>query len=156
MLRRNKMCKKLLLVRYLGYTPEGDLATVAKKYAYTVETRKSIKNGDFVVLADKNGNADRNIVSTVRVISVLDGNISDDEKEKALSDCGNCTREKIFVGKAELGDFFAELDKKRKREALMHKIEVRFKEAEKEALYRKLAETDPEMRALLSELDSLN
>lgn len=151
------MCKKLLLVRYLGYTPEGDLAPVAKKYAYTVETRKNIKNGDFVVLTDRNGNVDRNVVSTVRVISVLDGNISDDEKEKVLSDCAHdIPRDKVFVGKAELGDFFAELDKKRKRKELQKKIEERFREAEKEALYRKLAETDPEMKALLSELDSLN
>lgn len=151
------MCKKLLLVRYLGYTPEDDLATVSKKYAYTVETRKSIKDGDFVVLADKNGNQDRNIVSTVRVISVLDGNITEDEKEKALSDCAHDTsRAKVFVGKADLGEFFAELDKKHKREEIQKKIEKRFKEAEKEALYRKLAETDPEMKALLSELDSLN
>ncbi len=150
------MCKKLLLVRYLGYTPEGELATVSKKYAYMVETRKSIKNGDFVVLADKYGNPDRNIVSTVRVLSVLDGNITDDEKDKALSDCACYTpKSKIFVGKAELGEFFTELDKKHKREELQKKIEKRFKEAEKEALYRKLAETDPEMKALISELDSL-
>lgn len=49
-----------------------------------------------------------------------------------------------------------ELDKKRKREEITKKLEARFKEAEKEALYRKLTETDPEMKALLSELDSLN
>lgn len=150
------MSKKLLLVRYLGYTPEGDLATVAKRYAYEVDTRKSIKKDDFVVLADKNGNADRSIVSTVRVISVLDGNVSEDEREKALSECTNSPREKIFVGKADLGEFFAELDKKHKREELQKKIEERFKVAEKEALYRKLAETDPEMKELLAERDSLN
>lgn len=150
------MCKKLLLVRYLGFNPEGELATVSKRYAYTVETRKSIKKNDFVVLADRNNNDDRNVVSTVRVMSVLDNNATAEEVDKLLSECAyDKPREKLFVGKAELGDFFSELDKKRKRKELQEKIERRFKEAEKEALYRKLAETDPEMKALLSELDEL-
>ena len=151
------MSKKLLLVRYLGFNPEDELATVGKKYAYMVETRKTIKKNDFVVLADKTQNDDRNVVSTVRVMSVLDDNATAEEVDKALSECAyEKPRNKLFVGKAELGDFFAELDKKRKRKELQEKIERRFKEAEKEALYRKLAETDPEMKALLSELDSLN
>ena len=151
------MCKKLILVRYLGYTPEFELATLGDKYAYMVYTRKSIKKDDFVVLANKDGNVDRKNISVVRVLSVLDGNATEEEKEEAISGCAhNMAREKVFVGKAELADFFAELDKKRKREELQKKIEKRFEEAEKEALYRKLAETDPEMKALLSELDSLN
>lgn len=151
------MSKKLLLVRYLGFNPEDELATIGKKYGYMVETRKNIKKDDFVVLADKTQNDDRNVVSTVRVVSVLDDNATAEEVDKALSECAyEKPRTKLFVGKAELGDFFAELDKKRKRKELQAKIERRFKEAEKEALYRKLAETDPEMKALLSELDSLN
>ena len=150
------MCKKLLLVRYLGYTTAGELGNVGDLYAYNVETRKSIKKDDFVVLADIGGNVDRKNISVVRVMKVFDGNSSEEEKEKAILECAHSmARDKVFVGKAELGEFFAELDKKRKREELQKKIEKRFKEAEKEALYRKLAETDPEMKALLSELDSL-
>ena len=57
-----------------------------------------------------------------------------------------------------MGDMLKKVDlkpKKKKIAELQDKIEERFKEAEKEALYRKLAETDPEMKSLLAELDSL-
>ncbi len=150
------MSKKLVVVRYLGFSPE-DLTTVGKKYAYLVETRKSIKKDDFVVLADRSMNDDRNVVSTVRVVKVLDDNATSEEIDKALSECAyEKPREKIFIGKAELKDYFAEIDKKHKRVELTKQIETRFKEAEKMALYQKLAETDPEMKRLLSELAELN
>lgn len=148
--------KKLILVKYLGFNPEDELCTIGKLYPYLVETRKKIQPHDFVVLADKSQNDDRNVVSTVRVIKVADDNATSEEVDKLLSECQyRDPRKKIFVGKAELGDYFSELDRKRKREELTHKIEVRFKEAEKMALYKKLAETDPEMKTLLEELEAL-
>lgn len=151
------MSNKLVLVRYLGFNPEEDLTTVGKRYAYLVKTRKSIKKDDFIVLADRSQNDDRNVVSTVRVMQVLDENATSEEVDKALSDCAyDKPREKLFIGKAELKEYFAEVDKKRKRKELNEQIEKRFKEAEKMALYQKLAETDPEMKRLLSELAELN
>lgn len=148
--------KKLILVKYLGFNPEDELCTVGKLYPYLIETRKKIQPHDFVVLADKSQNDDRNVVSTVRVIKVADDDTTSEEVEKLLADCQyREPRKKLFVGKAELGDYFSELDKKRKREELTHKIETRFKEAEKMALYKKLAETDPEMKGLLEELEAL-
>ena len=150
------MSDKLLVVRYLGFSSEG-LSTIGKRYAYTVKTRKSIKKDDFIVLADASQNDDRNTVSTVRVMQVLDENASPEEVDKAISECAyDKPREKLFVGKAELKDYFAEVDRKRKRKELNEQIEERFKEAEKMALYQKLAETDPEMKRLLSELAELN
>ena len=148
--------KKLILVKYLGFNPEDELCTIGKLYPYLIDTRKKIQPHDFVVLADKSQNDDRNVVSTVRVIKVAEDNATAEEVDKLLAECQyRDPRKKIFVGKAELGDYFSELDKKRKREELTHKIEVRFKEAEKMALYKKLAETDPEMKELLAELEAL-
>lgn len=150
------MCKKLLRVKYLGFDPDGELCTVGQSYPYTVETRRKISTHDFVVLADKAQNEDRNVVSTVRVLEVLDDNAPQEEVDKLITKCNyRKTRDKIFVGKADLGDYFAELDKKRKREEITQKLEQRFKEAEKMALYQKLAETDPEMKTLLEELEEL-
>lgn len=37
------MGKKLILVRYLGFNTDEELCTVGKRYAYEVDTRKSIK-----------------------------------------------------------------------------------------------------------------
>ena len=148
--------KKLILVKYLGFNPEDELCTIGKLYPYLIETRKKIQPRDFVVLADKSQNDDRNVVSTVRVIKVADDNATAEEVDKLLTECQyREPRNKILVGKAELGDYFSELDKKRKREELTHKIETRFREAEKMALYKKLAETDPEMKELLAELEAL-
>lgn len=150
------MCKKLIICKYLGFNSNGELCTVGQNYPYTVETRKQIKPKDFVVLADESQNEDRNAVSTVRVLEVLDDNATAETVDKALNKCNyRKPRDKVFVGKAELGDYFAELDKKRKREEITQKLEQRFKEAEKMALYKRLAETDPEMKTLLEELEAL-
>lgn len=151
------MGTKLILVRYLGFNPDGELCTVGRLYPYYVETKKQIKPQEFVVLADKSQNDDRNVVSTVRVIKVLDNpSTTVEDVEKLTAECEyRNPRKKLFVGKADLGGFFAELDKKRKREEITKKLEERFKEAEKMALYQKLAETDPEMKALLTELEEL-
>lgn len=150
------MCKKLLSVKYLGFNADDELCTVGQSYPYTVETRKKINPQDFVVLADESQNDDRNVVSTVRVLEVLDDNATTEEVDKLLTKCNyRKPRDKIFVGKAELGDYFAELDKKRKREEITQKLEQRFKEAEKMSLYQKLAETDPEMKELLAKLEEL-
>ena len=152
------MCKKLVTCRYIGFDPNGELCCVDKKYVYYIDTKKKVEKGDFICIAEKfKGNEDRSFLTTVRVMEVLcNPDEHEDEAERMILESKNDVRYKLFVGKADLKDYFAEIDKKHKREELMHKIEVRFKEAEKEALYRKLAETDPEMKALLSELDSLN
>lgn len=148
--------KKLVLVKYLGFNPEDELCTVGKLYPYIIETRKKIQPHDFIVLADKSQNEDRNVVSTVRVIKIADDYTATEEVDKLLAEANyREPRNKLFIGKAELGDYFSELDKKRKREDLTRKIEARFKEAEKMALYKKLAETDPEMKELLAELEAL-
>lgn len=150
------MCKKLVICKYIGFNPDNELCTVGKKYSYFVETKKKIEKGDFICIAERCGNDDRNMLSTVRVLNVIKDYDSYVEEGNALiAQCEYSPRNKIFVGKAELKDYFAELDKKRKCEEITQKLEQRFKEAEKMALYQKLAETDPEMKTLLEELEAL-
>lgn len=148
------MCKKLVIVSYAEVI-DNELGFEGRKYAYFINTKKQIKKGDFICIEDPSGNEDRNLLTCVRVRNVVDYKEETEEIEELISKCVRAPRDKIFIGKADLGDYFAEADKKRKIAELQTKIEKRFKEAEKEALYRKLAETDPEMKALLSELDSL-
>lgn len=152
------MCKKLVICRYIGFTPDfKELCTIGKRYAYFVETKKKIEKGDFICIAEAyKGNDDRNFLSTVRVENVIkDYDNHVEEGNTLIAQCELAPRNKIFVGKAELGDYFAELDKKRKREEITQKLEQRFREAEKMALYKKLAETDPEMQSLLAQLEEL-
>lgn len=151
------MCKKLVICRYIGFNPDNELCAINRRYAYFIETKKKIEKGDFICIAEARvSNEDKNFLSTVRVVNVVkdyDNHI--EEGNTLIAQCESSPRNKIFVGKAELGDYFADLDKKRKREEITRKLEERFKEAEKMALYQKLAETDPEMKGLLEELEAL-
>lgn len=154
------MCKKLVICRYIGYEIGGELTTIGEKYSYFIETKKKIEKGDFICISEniegrQSFNADKNYLSVVRVQEVLDYNKNKEKGDELIAGCKREPRLKTFVGKAELSDYFAELDKKRKREEITQKLEQRFKEAEKMALYQKLAETDPEMKELLSELEAL-
>lgn len=151
------MCQKLVICKYLGFNPYDELCTIGKKYAYFIETKKKVEKRDFICIAEaRRGNDDRNFCSVVRVLDVVNNYENNVEAGNTLiAQCENSPRNKIFVGKADLGDYFAELDKKRKREEITQKLEERFKEAEKMALYQKLAETDPEMKELLTQLEAL-
>ena len=44
------MCKKLVVVKYMGINPEGDYQCVDKDYGYFISTKKQIKEGDFICI----------------------------------------------------------------------------------------------------------
>ena len=157
------MCRKLVIVNYIGTNPEGDYWYIGKDYGYFISTKKQIKEGDFICIGyiTKNGqqnsvNEDRNVISVARVKKVVnDYDHHVEEGNSLIAELSKAPIYKELIGKADLGDYFAELDKKRKREELTQKLEARFREAEKMSLYKKLAETDPEMKGLLEELEAL-
>lgn len=157
------MCKKLVIVKYLGLNSNADYSTVCKDYGYFIETKKQIKVGDFICIGHitKNDtpnsiNEDRNVISVVRVMKIQDDYDHNIEKgNELIAPLSKAPIYKEFIGKADLGGYFAEIDKKRKREEITQKLEERFREAEKMALFQKLAETDPEMKGLLDELEAL-
>lgn len=150
------MCQKLIIAKYI-VNEEENLGFSANKYAYTIETLKKINEGDFIVIRDWCGRTNENSksVSVVKVIKVFADARSTEALQYLEDNSTSSIRDKVFLGKADIKDYFDEIEKKHKREELQEKIERRFKEAEKEALYRKLAETDTEMKVLLAELDSL-
>lgn len=142
--------QKLVIVKYIQSNIAG-LGFSSNSYSYTIQTQKKISEGDFIVVCDYDGHKQ---VSVVKVVKVFADRRSD-EALKFIEDKDLTIREKLFLGKADIADYFKEIEKAEKRKELTQRIEKRFKEAEKEALYRKLAETDPEMKALLEELDTL-
>ena len=150
------MCQKLIIAKYIQNGAEN-LVFSTNKYAYTIETLKKTNKGDFIVIRDWKGasNDDHKSVSVVKVVEVFADRRSAEALKYLEDNSTSALRDKEFLGKADIKDYFDEIEKKHKREELQEKIERRFKEAEKEALYRKLAETDPEMKALLAELDSI-
>ena len=155
--------KKLVIVKYIGINHDGEYSTVNKDYGYFIETKKQIKAGDFLCIGyctkdgHQNGiNEDRNMISVVRVMKVQDDYDHNVEKgNELIAPLSKAPIYKELIGKADLSGYFAEMDKKRKIEEINHQLEQRFREAEKMALYKKLAETDPEMKTLLDELEAL-
>lgn len=156
------MSKKLVIVKYLGVNYDGEYSTVNKDYGYFIETKKQIKVGDFLCIGhitkkgENSVNEDRNVISVVRVMKIQDDYDHNVEKgNELIASLSKAPIYKELIGKADLSGYFAEADKKRKREEITKKLEERFREAEKMSLYKKLAETDPEMKSLLEELEEL-
>ena len=147
---------KLVVCRYIFFE-NGELSFSSQKYPYLIDTLKSVKEGDFIVIKDYNerNNSDNKAVSVVKVVKSFT-DLESDEAHNYLETCTRNPIDKVFLGKADIAPYFEEIEKKHKRAELKKKIEARFKEAEKEALYKKLAETDPIMKSLLSELEALN
>ena len=112
-------------------------------YFYWVDTDKVIQNGDYIILKDDvNWDA-------LKVVKVVSAEFFEAGKkyEKAKT--------KALIGFADVGDYFKTKENKRRVKEIKAQLDARFKEAEKMALYRKLAETDDTMKELLAELDSL-
>lgn len=147
---------KLVVCKYIVFE-NGELSFSSQKYPYLIDTLKSVKEGDFIVIKDYNdrNNSDNKVVSVVKVVKSFT-DLESDEVHNYLETCNRSPIDKVFLGKADIAPYFEEIEKKHKRAELKKKIEARFKEAEKEALYKKLAETDPIMKSLLSELEALN
>ena len=147
---------KLVVCKYIFFE-NGELSFSSQKYPYLIDTLKSVKEGDFIVIKDYNGrnNSDNKAVSVVKVVKSFT-DLESDEAHNYLETCTRSPIDKVFLGKADIAPYFEEIEKKHKRAELKKKIEARFKEAEKEALYKKLAETDPIMKSLLSELEALD
>ena len=112
-------------------------------YFYGVDTEKTIKAGDYIILKD-----DTNW-DALKLVRVASAELFEAGKkyEKAKT--------KALIGFANVDDYFKAKEAKRRAKEIKAELEQRFKEAEKMALYRKLAETDSTMKELLAELDSL-
>lgn len=147
---------KLVVCKYIIFE-NGELSFSSQKYPYLIDTLKSVKEGDFIVIKDYNdrSNSDNKAVGVVKVVKSFT-DLESDEAHNCLETCTRSPMDKVFLGKADIAPYFEEIEKKHKRAELKKKIAARFKEAEKEALYKKLAETDPIMKSLLSELEALN
>lgn len=112
-------------------------------YFYWVDTEKTISAGSYIILKDDvNWDA-------LKVVKVVSAEIFEAGKkyEKAKT--------KALIGFADVDDYFRAKENKRRAKEIKAQLDARFKEAEKMALYRKLAETDDTMKELLAELDSL-
>ena len=112
-------------------------------YNYWLKTNKEVKEGSYIILKD---NTNWDALKVCKVISVEERK-KGKTYEKALT--------KVLIGFADVQDYFGAKERKRTIKNLLKTMEERFKESEKMALYRKLAETDVTMQKYINQLDAL-
>lgn len=116
-------------------------------YYYWIDTDKNIVVGDYIILKD---DVNWDALKVVKVIKAVVFN----PYEKPAGSLPKA-KTKALIGFADVNDYFKAKENKRRAKEIKAQLDARFKEAEKMALYRKLAETDDTMKELLAELDSL-
>ena len=116
-------------------------------YYYWIDTDSLISEKDYLILKD---DVNWDALKVVKVIKAIAFN-----PDKKPAGSLPKAKTKALVGFANVSDYFEVKEKKRRAKEIKAQLEARFKEAEKMALYRKLAETDETMKGLIDELDSL-
>ena len=113
------------------------------EYNYWVKTARDIKEGDYIILKEQE------VWDCLKICKVI--SIEERKKSKKY----DAARTKAFIGFADVSDYFTAKEKKARVKTILKNLEERFKQSEKMQLYRKIAEQDSKMQALLNELDSL-
>ena len=135
------------MIRYFVKVKFHEIETddfTSDEYNYWIDTTKSITVGDYLILKDTDTNWDAlKVVCVTYAETFVQGKVYEKARTKAL------------IGTAELKDYFGAKVRKRRAKEIKEQLEARFKEAEKMALYRKLAESDETMMKLLMELNEL-
>ena len=134
------MMRYFIKVRFHETNTDG---FTSDEYNYWIDTDKCITVGSFLILKDDVNWDALKVVKVTYAETFQAGKTYEKAKTKAL------------IGFADVEDYFKAKENKRRAKEIKEELDKRFKEAEKMALYRKLAETDDTMKSLLKELDEL-
>lgn len=145
--------KQIVKVRFVEKR-KGDFDFSPREYWYIFKSEKDIKvkEGDFAVI-ETIDNRYSDPFSVVKVTSAE--NFSAERINEIEEDINVGVKSKEIFGKADLSSFFAEKERQEKIRQINSNLVNRFKQAEKLALYKQLAETDPIMKDLLAQLEAL-
>lgn len=145
--------KQIVKVRFVERR-NGDFNFSPKEYWYIFKSEKDVKvkEGDFVVIET----IDTRCLDPFSIVKVTSAeNFSVERINEIEEDINVGVKSKDIFGKADLSLFFAEKERQEKIRQINVNLANRFKEAEKLALYKQLAETDPVMKDLLTQLEAL-
>ena len=145
--------KQIVKVRFIERR-NGDFNFSPKEYWYIFKSEKDVKvkEGDFVVIET----IDNRYLDPFSIVKVTSAeNFSVERINEIEEDINVGVKSKDIFGKADLSLFFAEKERQEKIRQINVNLANRFKEAEKLALYKQLAETDPVMKDLLAQLEAL-
>ena len=100
---------KLVVCKYIVFG-NGELSFSSQKYPYLIDTLKSVKEGDFIVIKDYSdrNNSDNKAVSVVKVVKSFT-DLESDEAHNYLETCTRSPMDKVFLGKADIAPYFEEL-----------------------------------------------
>lgn len=145
--------KQIVKVRFVERR-NGDFNFSPKEYWYIFKSEKEIKveEGDFAVI-ETIDNRYSDPFSIVKVTSAE--KFSAERIDEIEEDINVGVKSKEIFGKADLSSYFAEKERQEKIRQINSNLANRFKEAEKLALYKQLAETDSIMKDLLAQLEAL-
>ena len=145
--------KQIVKVRFVERR-NGDFNFSPKEYWYIFKSEKDVKvkEGDFAVI-ETIDNRYSDPFSIVKVTSTENFSVERINEIEDTIQVG--VKSKELIGKADLSLFFAEKERQEKIRQINANLANRFKEAEKLALYKQLAETDPVMKDLLNQLEAL-
>ena len=145
--------KQIVKVRFVERRND-DFNFSPKEYWYIFKSEKDVKvkEGDFVVIET----IDNRYLDPFSIVKVTSAeNFSVERINEIEEDINVGVKSKDIFGKADLSLFFAEKERQEKIRQINVNLAKRFKEAEKLALYKQLAETDPVMKDLLAQLEAL-
>ena len=145
--------KQIVKVRFVERR-NGDFNFSPKEYWYIFKSEKDVKvkEGDFVVIET----IDTRCLDPFSIVKVTSAeNFSVERINEIEEDINVGVKSKDIFGKADLSLFFAEKERQEKIRQINFSLANRFKEAEKLALYKQLAETDPVMKDLRTQLEAL-
>ena len=127
---------KLVVCKYIVFE-NGELSLSSQKYPYLIDTLKSVKEGDFIVIKDYNdrNNSDNKAVSVVKVVKSFT-DLESDEVHNYLETCTRSPIDKVFLGKADIAPYFEEIEKKHKRAELKKKLRLASKRLKKKHFIR--------------------
>ena len=146
--------KQIVKVKFISKTADGyDLYNKEYWYIFKTEDKNlKLKAGDFAIMESVQ---DRN-QDPFSVVKVVEAEEYSYDRINEIEDTIQVgVKSKELIGKADLGSYFAVKERQEKIRQINVNLANRFKEAEKLALYKQLAETDPVMKDLLAQLEAL-
>ena len=146
--------KQIVKVRFVERR-NGDFNFSPKEYWYIFKSEKDVKvkEGDFAVIET----IDSRYLDPFSIVKVTSTENFSVERINEIEDTIQVgVKSKELIGKADLSLFFAEKERQENIRQINVNLANRFKKAEKLSLYKQLAESDPVMKDLLAQLETLS
>lgn len=145
--------KQIVKAKFISKTSNGyDFYPKEYWYIFKSDEKMEVKAGDFAIIESVQDRS-QDPFSVVKVVEVEKFSAERIDEIEDTIQVG--IKSKELIGKADLSSYFAEKERQEKIRQINANLVNRFKQAEKLALYKQLAETDPIMKDLLAQLEAL-